>query len=98
VPRHNVTLWNKYALTSKLGVGVGLIYRSDIFAAVSNSVVLPGYVRFDAAVFYTVNQQWKLQANIENLLDRKYYSNADSNTNISPGAPLTSRLMARMSF
>ena len=27
----------------------------------------------------------RLQANVENLFDAKYYVNADSNTNISPG-------------
>jgi catecholate siderophore receptor len=98
VPRHNITLWNKYALSPKLGIGLGMIYRSEIFAAVSNTVVLPGYTRFDAAVFYTVNKQWTLQANVENLLDRKYYSNADSNTNISPGSPFAVRLMVRTNF
>ena len=27
----------------------------------------------------------RLQANVENLLDARYYVNADNNTNISPG-------------
>jgi catecholate siderophore receptor len=39
----------------------------------------------------------RLQANVENLFNRTYYINADSNTNISPGAPRSVRvaLMAR---
>ena len=27
----------------------------------------------------------RLQANVENVFDKRYYVNADSNTNISPG-------------
>jgi catecholate siderophore receptor len=98
VPHHNFSLWNKYELTRQLTLGLGVIYRSDMFAAVDNTVTLPGYTRVDAAVFYTLNPRWHLQANVENLLNRKYYVNADSNTNISPGAPFTLRLMLRQRF
>ena len=87
VPRHSFTLWNKYQVLKQLSAGVGLIRRSDIFASIDNTVVLPAYTRIDAAVFYNFNEHWRLQANIENVLDRRYYSNADNNTNISPGSP-----------
>jgi catecholate siderophore receptor len=63
-----------------------------MFAAVDNTVILPGYTRADAAVFYSFNEKWRLQANIENLFDRKYYLNADNNNNISPGSPRAARL------
>jgi catecholate siderophore receptor len=87
VPHHSFSVWNKYQIMRRLGAGLGIIYRSDVFAAIDNTVKLPGYVRADAAVFYTFNERWRLQANVENLLDKKYYLNADSNTNISPGSP-----------
>jgi catecholate siderophore receptor len=98
VPHHNFTLWNKYQVAAKLGLGLGAIYRSDMFAAIDNSLVLPGYTRVDAALYYTLGERWHLQANVENLLDRKYYANADSNTNISPGSPLAVRVLLRTSF
>ena len=63
-----------------------------MFAAVDNTVTLPGYTRVDAAVFYSLTERWRLQANLENLLDKKYYLNADSNTNISPGSPRALRV------
>jgi catecholate siderophore receptor len=63
-----------------------------MFSAVDNTVTLPGYTRADAAVFYTLTERWRLQANLENLLDKKYYLNADSNTNISPGSPRALRV------
>ncbi len=87
VPHNMFSMWNKYQITSKLGAGVGLVYRSDMFAAVDNTVVLPAYAKVDAAVFYNFNEHWRLQANIDNVTNRRYFINADSNTNISPGSP-----------
>jgi catecholate siderophore receptor len=98
VPHHTFSLWNKYQLLPQLGAGLGVIYRSDMFAAVDNTVVLPGYTRLDAAVFYTFNPHWRLQVNVENLLNHRYYTNADSNTNISPGSPRTVHVMLRTNF
>ena len=92
VPHHNFSVWNKYQFMRKLSAGLGVITRSDMFAAIDNTVVLPGYTRFDAAVFYTFNENWRLQANIENLFNTKYFLNADNNTNITPGAPIGSRV------
>lgn len=98
VPHHTFSLWNKYQILQKLSAGLGIIHRSDMFATVDNSVVLPGYTRIDAAVFYAFNEQWRLQANFENLFDRKYYVNADSNTNISPGSPRAARVALNWKF
>ncbi|HEY8228238.1 MAG TPA: TonB-dependent siderophore receptor [Pyrinomonadaceae bacterium] len=92
VPHHTLSLWNKYQIRPRLGVGLGLVYRSDMFAAVDNTVVLPAYTRVDTAVFYSFNEHWRLQANFENLFNRTYYVNADSNTNISPGSPRAARV------
>ena len=92
VPHHNFALWNKYQFIPKLSAGFGIISRSEMFAAVDNTVRLPGYVRADAAVFYTFNEHWRLQANAENLFNQRYILNADSNTNISPGSPRALRL------
>ena len=85
VPRHTFSLWNNYQVTEKLSAGLGIIRRSDMFAAVDDAVVLPGHTRADAAVFYSVSEHWRVQANIENLFNGKYYINADGNNNISPG-------------
>ncbi len=87
VPRHNFSIWNKYQFLTKLSAGLGIITRSDMFVAVDNAVMLPGYTRADAAVFYSFNEKWRIQGNIENLFNAKYFINADSNTNISPGSP-----------
>ena len=85
VPQNTFSLWNRYQFVPRVGAGLGVIYRSDVFAAIDNSVTLPGYVRLDAAAYVNVSKDWRLQANIENLTDKTYFVNADSNTNISPG-------------
>jgi catecholate siderophore receptor len=92
VPHHNFSLWNNYQIISRLGVGLGIIHRSDMFATIDNAIVLPSYTRADLAVFYSITEKLRLQVNVENLLDKKYFANADSNTNISPGYPRAVRV------
>jgi catecholate siderophore receptor len=92
VPHHTFSFWNNYQILPKLAAGLGVIHRSDMFAAVDNTVTLPGYTKIDAAVSYSLTEKWRLQANLENLLSKKYYRHADGNNNISPGNPRGLRL------
>jgi catecholate siderophore receptor len=87
VPHRTFSFWNHYQLLPRLGAGLGLLNRSEMYAAIEDTVTLPGYVRADAAVYYSVTEHTRLQVNIENLTGRKYFLNADSNNNISPGSP-----------
>ncbi|HEV2860504.1 MAG TPA: TonB-dependent siderophore receptor [Pyrinomonadaceae bacterium] len=98
VPHHTFSLWNKYQLSRRLGAGLGLISRSDSFVAVDNTVVLPGYTRADAAVYYSFGERWRLQGNVENLFGRDYFVNAHSNTNILPGSPRALRVALNARF
>jgi catecholate siderophore receptor len=96
LPRHTFSLWNRYDFTPAWGVGLGVIYRDEIFAALPTTATpattLPSFVRFDAAVFYRINDHLRAQLNIENLLDRDYYATAHNNNNITPGSPIAVRL------
>jgi catecholate siderophore receptor len=92
VPTHTASLWNNVDFTPALGVGVGVVARSSMFAAIDDTVVLPGYAELEAAAFYRFTNGMRLQVNVDNLFDRRYYLNADSNTNISPGAPRSVRV------
>lgn len=98
VPRHTLTLWNKYQFNSRLGVGVGVAHRSDLFAAIDNRVTLAGYTKVDAAAYFRLAEKWRLQAHFDNLLNAKYYLNADGNNNISPGAPHSVKLSLIAAF
>ncbi|HYV03259.1 MAG TPA: TonB-dependent receptor, partial [Blastocatellia bacterium] len=86
VPHHNFSLWNNYQIVSRVAAGLGIVHRSDMFAAVDNIVTLPGYTRADAAVYFSLTERIRLQANVENLFDKRYYINADGNNNITPGS------------
>ena len=92
VPHHTLSLWNHYQVMPRLGAAVGVLYRTDMFATIDNTVTLPGYTRVDLAAFYTLKRDIRLQANLENVFDKAYWINADSNTNISPGFGRTLRV------
>ena len=92
VPHHQFSLWNNYQIMKRVGAGLGILNRSDMFAAIDNTVTLPSYTRADAAVFVSLTEKVRLQANVENLTNRRYYVNADGNTNISPGSPRSVRV------
>ncbi|MDZ4802426.1 MAG: TonB-dependent siderophore receptor [Bryobacteraceae bacterium] len=87
VPRHSVSLWNNYKVTSRLGAGLGVVQQGSLFTGIDNTVRLPSFTRVDTAVFYSVTENIRLQANMENLTDRRYYPTAHSNNNIIPGSP-----------
>ncbi|PZO05026.1 MAG: TonB-dependent siderophore receptor [Alphaproteobacteria bacterium] len=101
VPEQQFSLWNRFNLTDRLGLGLGVTHQSDQFAAIrtSNATTrLPGFVRVDAAAFYDVSDEVQVQLNIENLLDETYFPDAHNNANISTGAPLNARLTVSARF
>jgi catecholate siderophore receptor len=98
LPRHTLSLWNRYDLNKKWGLGAGVIYRDGIFASTDNIVRLPGFVRLDVAVFHRFNERVRAQLNVENVLDRVYYATANSNNNVSPGSPRAVRLGLTTTF
>ena len=98
VPHHSFSIWNNYQFVSRLGCGLGIVHRADMFAAIDNTVTLPGYTEADAAVYVSLSERIRLQANLDNLLDKRYYLNADSNTNISPGSPRAVRVALTAKF
>ena len=88
-PRHQLSVWTRYQATRVVGLGLGLIHQTSMFAAVDNAVTLPGFTRVDAALYVRVADWARLQLNGENLLDARYYPTAHSNHNITPGSPRT---------
>jgi catecholate siderophore receptor len=89
VPRHSFSLWNRYDVSARLGIGLGVIARSRSYASISNAVHLPGYTRVDAALYYKLPQGLEAQVNAENLLGAHYFPTASNDNNIAPGAPRT---------
>ena len=56
MPHHTFSLWNNYQIHPRVGAGLGVIHRTDMFAAIDNTVTLPGYTRADAAVFFALTE------------------------------------------
>lgn len=93
VPKSTLSLWNRYDFSPALGAGLGVIRRGDSFTSTSNTVVMPAYTRVDAALFYAINANYKVQLNVENLADKKYYAYANGDNNITPGSPRAFKVM-----
>jgi catecholate siderophore receptor len=98
VPAHTFSLWNRYDLASRWGVGLGIIHNSDMFTSTDNTVVLPGFTRVDGALFMTISSQLRGQVNVENLFDGRYYQFANGNNNITPGSPRAVRVSLTTRF
>ena len=92
VPEMTVSLWNRWQVLPALGLGIGVIHQDDMFAAIDNTVTLPGFTRADGALFLRLNSVLSAQVNVENLFDERYYATSHGNNNIMPGASRTLRL------
>ena len=98
LPEHVASLWNRYDFSPAWGAGLGVIYQSEMYASADNAVTLPSFTRVDAGVFYTLSERLRMQLNVENLLDERYYPNAHNNNNITPGSPLAVRVGVTANF
>ena len=97
-PEHMLSVWNRYQLTDQIGLALGATYQDAYFVLEDNSVEIPAYTRVDAAVFYDLDDETRLQLNIENLFNEDYFPDAHSNSNISTGEPLNARLSISHTF
>lgn len=98
VPRSTVSLWNKYQIVPRWSLGFGVIHQARMYAAVDNTVTLPAFTRIDGAVYFTLSRNLRAQLNVENLLDRRYYSSSNGNNNIAPGSPRAFHLSLTTGF
>jgi iron complex outermembrane receptor protein len=95
-PKHQGGFWAKYLVNkgSLNGIGVALggnfvterntNYDADY--SLDQQLVLPGYMVFDAALYYEVNK-FKISMNVNNLLDKTHWVGGYSYTRLYPGAP-----------
>ena len=98
VLKHTFSLWNRYDISERFGVGMGLYHQSKQFATISNVTELPAYTRLDAALFVKLTDRIDAQLNVENLTDTTYFPMAHNDNNISTGAPVNARLTVAVKF
>ncbi len=91
LPQNTFSVWNQVAFTPKFGMGLGLTYQDESFINNSNSAVLPSYTRIDAAAYYEISDNLKVQVNVENLTDTTYFPNSHSTHQATVGAPINAR-------
>ncbi|WP_407294442.1 TonB-dependent siderophore receptor [Stutzerimonas zhaodongensis] len=84
MPQHQASLWTKYTLPAGalrgLGIGGGVTAMSDfsIERAGSPRLSAPGYAVVDAKLSYPITDKLTGTFDVNNLLDRKYYSRVGS--------------------
>lgn len=98
VPRTQASVWSRYDLSERFGIGAGVVHQAKSFTSISNTVTLPAYTRIDAAAFLTVTKGIDVQVNIENLFNTGYFPTAHNDNNISTGGPRSARLTVRTKF
>ncbi|MBA2688314.1 MAG: TonB-dependent siderophore receptor [Gemmatimonadaceae bacterium] len=96
VPGKSASLWTRYDVDARFGVGVGMVAQSKMYAAIDNTVTLPGFERTDAAIYFVPARNLRAQVNIENAFNVRYFATSHGNNNILPGAPRTVRLSLRV--
>jgi catecholate siderophore receptor len=92
VPKRSASLWNRVQVAPRVGLGAGVVHQTDVWAAIDNTVTLPGFTRVDAAAFLRLRPRLHAQLNVENVFDELYYPTSHGNNNIMPGAPRTLRV------
>lgn len=93
-PDRSLSLWNKYQINDIWAVALGMVSVSQRLAALETTTktsIMPGYTRYDAAVFADFTDNLRLQINIENLTNKEYALYGHNRNNITPGSPLTGR-------
>lgn len=105
LPNNTFSLWNRYDFrptfgnySPRIGAAVGVINQSGYYASTDNAVRIPSFTRVDGALFYDITDRYQLQVNAENLFGAKYYPVANSNNNITPGAPFSLRFTVAARF
>ena len=86
------SIWNAYQATDKIGFDIGLTHQNESFINNNNTAILPAYTRVDAAAYYDVSEDLRVQLNIENLTDELSFPTAHSTHQATVAAPLNARI------
>ena len=98
LPENMFSLWNNFQVTDRFGLGLGMTFQDESFVNNGNTAVLPSFTRFDAAAFYDVSDNVRLQLNIENLTDELYFPNSHSTHQVTVAPPLNARFAVNVRF
>ncbi len=100
LPENTFSVWSNFQVTDKFGLGLGATYQDEAFISDfdldgsddrATHPTLPAFTRIDAAAYYDVHEDLRLQVNIENLTDKLYFPTSHSTHQATVGAPLSAR-------
>ena len=86
IPESTFSLWAAYQVSPKLGWAFGVMHQGE--SAIKDNapdLLLPAYTRIDAAVYYAISDDFKLQLNAENLADELYFPHSHSTHQVTVG-------------
>ncbi|MBE9052034.1 TonB-dependent siderophore receptor [Nostocales cyanobacterium LEGE 11386] len=90
IPNNAASLWTTYTVQSGdlrgLGFGAGAFFVGERTGDLANSFMLPGYTRFDAAVYYN-RDNFRAALNLKNLFGTEYFAGSQNRSAVVPGAP-----------
>jgi len=102
IPEHqfNFTVLQHFSLAGKEAkVGASLTYVGDrLGETIDADYILPAYTTVRLFSSVNLSSRWVLNADIDNLFDKKYYTSSYSALWTQPGAPLTARVSLRYQF
>lgn len=96
-PGNSVALWSTYRVLPHLKAGGGITYMSKRYTNVNNLTWVPEYVRLDMVADYQITRTLDLQANLQNLTNKRYYDRIYTNySRIAAGRAVTFQLSFKM--
>ena len=92
LPEQTFSVWNNFEVSDKLGFGIGATYQDEALISDGSTRKLPSFTRIDAAAFYNVSDDLRIQLNVENLTDEVYFPSSHSTHQATVGAPLNAKV------
>jgi catecholate siderophore receptor len=99
IPDSTYSIWTTYDVSPKLGWALGVVHQGESAVKDNNpTLLLPDYTRVDAAVYYELSNDTKLQLNLENLSDEVYFPHSHSTHQVAVGESRNIRFSLRKDF
>ncbi len=99
IPESTFSMWAAYQVNPQLGWAIGVMHQGE--SAIRDNaptLLLPSYTRFDAAIYYAISDDFKLQLNAQNLSDELYFPHSHSTHQVSVGEGRNVTLSLSRSF
>ena len=97
VPNMTYGSWLMYD-EQKYGMGLGFNHISSRAGDPANDFTLPAYTTLDSAAHYDITKNIRLQVNLKNITNEKYYSGSSTRYSIMQGQPFTLMTMLDIKF